>query len=245
VAVINQAMADRYWPGQEPLGRSFANADDPTHPALIVGVVRNLRMGQLYDPYDSVYFRPITQAYAGVATLQIKSSRGSQELVPEIREIVESLSPGVPIYGVRTMTEAIHGGNGLLPFELGASLAGGMGALGLVLALVGVYGLTSYAVSQRTQEIGIRMALGAQRLDILRAMVREGLVVTVSGLIVGLLAAFAVGRLVGDFLVGITPTDPTTYVGVSALLAAIVLLATYVPARRASGLNPIMALRHE
>jgi macrolide transport system ATP-binding/permease protein len=245
VAVINEAMADRYWPGEDPLGHSFANADDPKHPATIVGVVGNIRMGQLYDPYDSVYFRPITEAYAGVATLQIKSSRGPQELVPEIREIVESLSPGVPVYGVRTMTEAIHGGNGLLPFELGASVAASMGMLGLVLALVGVYGLTSYAVTQRTQEIGIRMALGAQRSDILRVMGGEGLIVTILGLTLGLLAAFAVGRLVGDFLVGITPTDPTTYVGVSGLLAAIVLLATYLPARRASRQNPIVALRHE
>jgi len=151
----------------------------------------------------------------------------------------------MPIYGVRTMMETLHGGNGLLLFELGASLAASLGLLGLVLALVGVYGLTSYAVSQRTQEIGVRMALGAQRCDILRVIGGQGFLVIATGLAAGSLVAFAVGSLVGDFLVGIAPTDPITYLGVSGLLATVALLATYVPVRRASRLDPIVALRHE
>jgi predicted permease len=245
VTVINRAMADRYWPGQDAVGRSFATAADPKHPATIVGVVGNVRMSDPFGPFELAYYRPITQSYEGVETLQIRSARSPQELLPEVRNIVQSLSPALPIYGVRTMTEVLHGGNGLLLFELGASLAATLGLLGLVLTLVGLYGLTSYAVSQRTQEIGIRMALGAQRHDILRAIGGQGLLVIAAGLAAGLVVTLTVGRLVGDFLVGIAPTDPITYVGVSAMLAAIALLATYVPVRRASRVDPIVALRHE
>jgi putative ABC transport system permease protein len=245
VAVINHAMADRYWPGQDPVGRSFAPAADPNHPLTIVGVAGNVRMNELYGPFELAYYRPITQSYEGVQTLQIRSARSPQELLPEVRNIAQSISPTIPIYGVRTMTEILHGGNGLLLFELGASLPAILGLLGLVLTLVGLYGLTSYAVSQRTQEIGIRMALGAQRHDILRVIGRQGFFVIVIGLTAGLLVALTVGRLVSDFLVGITPSDPITYGGVSALLAIVALLATYVPVRRASRVDPMVALRHE
>jgi putative ABC transport system permease protein len=245
VALINRAMADRYWPGQDPVGRSFATATDPNHPLTIVGVAGNVRMNELYGPFELVYYRPITQSYAGVETLQIHSGRSPQELQSEVRNIAQSVSPTIPIYGVRRMIEVLHGGNGLLLFELGASLPAALGLLGLALTLVGLYGLTSYAVSQRTQEIGVRMAFGAQPRDILRVIGRQGFLVIAAGLTTGLLVAFIVGQLVGDFLVGVAPTDPVTYLGVSVCLATIALLATYVPVRRASHLDPVVALRHE
>ena len=166
-------------------------------------------------------------------------------MVAEVRAIAQSLAPAIPVYGVRTMTEALHGGNGLLFFEIGASLAAGLGLLGLVLAIVGVYGVMSYSVSQRTQEIGLRIALGAQKRDILGMIGRQGAVIVASGLTVGILAALAVGRLVSDFLVGVTPSDPTTYVGVSILLATVACLATYIPTRRATKVDPMVALRYE
>jgi predicted permease len=245
VAVINQAMAQRYWPDQDVLGKSFATASDAKHPVTIVGVVQNHRMSQLYGPFEPIFYLPIAQNYSPVETLQIRSGQSAQTMVPAVRAIAQSLAPAVPVYGVRTMTQALHGGNGLLFFELGASLAAVLGLLGLVLAIVGVYGVMSYAVSQRTQEIGIRMALGAQRRDILSAVGRQGLVIVISGLTVGLLAAWSVGRLVSDFLVGIAPSDPITYLGVSALLAIVASLASYLPARRALQVDPIVALRYE
>jgi putative ABC transport system permease protein len=245
VAVINQVMAQRYWPDQDVLGKSFTTASDPKHPVTIVGVVQNHRMSQLYGPFEPIFYLPIGQNYSPVETLQIRSEQSAQILVPAVRSIAQSLAPAVPIYGVRTMTQALHGGNGLLFFELGAGLATVLGLLGLILAIVGVYGVMSYAVSQRTQEIGIRMALGAQRRDILSAIGRQGLAIVVSGLTVGLLAAWAVGRLVSDFLVGVEPTDPITYLGVSFLLAIVASLATYMPARRALHIDPIVALRYE
>jgi predicted permease len=245
VAVINQAMADRYWPGQEVLGKSFALSSDPKRPATIVGVVKNTRMSQLYGAFDPIFYLPVAQSYASTETLQIRSERSTQDLVGGVREIAQSLAPAIPVYGVRTMTVALHGGNGLLFFEVGAGLAAALGVLGLILAVVGVYGVMSYAVSQRTQEIGIRMALGAQRRDILRMIGRQGFVIVASGLAFGFVAALAAGRLVSDFLVGIGPSDPLTYAGVSLLLATIACLATYVPTRRATKVDPMVALRCE
>ena len=245
VAVINQAMADRYWPGQDVMGRSFSLTSDSKHSVTVVGVVRNSRMGQLYGAFEPIFYVPVAQGYVSTETLQIRSARSTQEMVSEVRAVADSLAPSIPIYGVRTMTEALHGGNGLLFFEVGASLAAALGLLGLILAIVGVYGVMSFAVSQRTPEIGIRIALGAQKGDILRMIGRQGAVIVASGLAVGLLAAFAVGRLVSDFLVGITPSDPVTYIGVLVLLAAVAFLATYIPTRRATKVDPMVALRYE
>ena len=245
VAVINQAMADHYWPGQDSLGKSFALTSDPKHPVTIVGIVQNSRMGQLFGAFEPIFYLPVAQSYVSTETLQIRSERSTQEMVGEVRQIAQSLAPAIPVYGVRTMTEALHGGNGLLFFEIGASLAAALGLLGLILAIVGVYGVMSYSVSQRTQEIGLRIALGAQQRDILRMIGRQGAVIVGSGLTVGLLTALAVGRLVGDFLVGITPTDPLTYVGVSLLLATVAAVATYLPTRRATKVDPMVALRYE
>jgi predicted permease len=245
VAVINQAMADRYWPRQDVLGKSFSLTSDPKHSVTVVGVVQNSRMGQLYGPFEPIFYLPVGQSYVSTETLQIRSERSTQETVSEVRAVADSLAPAIPIYGVRTMTEALHGGNGLLFFEVGASLAAALGVLGLVLAIVGVYGVMSYAVSQRTQEIGLRIALGAQKGDILRMIGRQGALIVASGLTVGLLTASAAGRLVSDFLVGITPSDPVTYLGVSILLATVALAATYIPTRRATKVDPMVALRYE
>ena len=245
VAVINQAMAEHFWPRQDPLGKSFTLTSGPKHPATIVGVVQNSRMNQLYGEFEPIFYLPAAQSYVSTETLQIRSERSAQDMVAEVRTIAQSLAPAIPVYGVRTMTEALHGGNGLLFFEVGASLAAALGLLGLILAVVGVYGVMSYAVSQRTQEIGVRMALGAQRRDILRMIGRQGAVIVASGLTVGLLAALAAGRLVSDFLVGIIPSDPITYVGVSLLLATIACVATYIPTRRATKIDPMVALRYE
>jgi len=245
VAVINQAMAEHFWPGQDPLGKSFSLTSDPKHPATIVGIVENSRMNQLYGAFEPIFYLPVAQSYASTETLQIRSERSVQDTVAEVRAIAQSLAPTIPVYGVRTMTEALHGGNGLLFFEIGASLAAALGLLGLILAVVGVYGVMSYAVSQRTQEIGVRMALGAQRRDILGMIGRQGAVIVASGLTMGLLAALAAGRLVSDFLVGITPSDPITYAGVSFLLATIACVATYVPTHRATKIDPMVALRYE
>jgi putative ABC transport system permease protein len=245
VAVINEAMASRYWPNQDPVGKHFTRNADPTHPIEIVGVVRNTRIEDLFGPFEEAFYVPHMQSYSSSETLQLRTAADPEALSPEVLAIVRSIAPTMPVSGVRTMERALRGVNGLLLFEFAAGLAGALGALGLGLAVVGVYGVMSYAVSRRTSEIGIRMALGAEPNQILAMICRQGLILIASGLLVGLLAAFAVGHLVSDFLAGVSPNDPITYVGVSVLLAVIALLASYIPAYRAMRIEPMVALRQE
>jgi predicted permease len=244
VALINQAMAEKYWHGQDPLGRQFSTSDDPTHPIQIVGVVHNFRMEDPYSPIEPAYFVPLTQHYFSTITLHLRSTGPESGVVREVLPIVDSLAPTMPVYA-SNMSEALNGLNGLFLFRLGAILTGILGALGLVLAIVGVYGVMSYTVSQRTHEIGIRMALGAQRGQILGLIGRQGIFVVSAGIVIGLLIAFAVGQLIRDFLVGIGPADGVTYLVVSTLLAAVAAAACLVPARRAIKVDPNAALRNE
>ena len=151
----------------------------------------------------------------------------------------------MPLVDVQTMAEALNTLNGLWLFKLGAGLAAAMGIVGLILAILGVYGVVSYTARRQTHEIGIRLALGAQPAQILKMIFRQGVLVVVPGTVVGVLAALAIARVVGGFLVGVNPTDPPTYGGVSIMLTIVALAASYIPARRATKVDPIVALRHE
>ena len=244
VALINDAMAEKYWHGQDPLGHQFFVPDDAKRPIQIIGVVRNFRMVDTYSPIEPAYFIPLTQHYFSTITLHLHTAAPDSNILREVLPIVDSLAPTMPVYA-SSMSEALNGINGLFLFRLGAILTGILGGLGLVLAIVGVYGVMSYAVSQRTQEIGIRMALGAQRGQILRLIGRQGILLVSAGIVIGLLLAFVVGQLVRDFLVGIGPADAPTYLLVSALLAAVAATACLIPARRAVNVDPIAALRSE
>ena len=242
VAVINQAMADKYWPKQDPVGRQFSVPDDPKHPIQIVGVIRNFRMVDPYSPIEPAYYVPLAQHYFSTMTLHIRSAVPGSGIAQQAVALVDSLAPAMPVY-VGSMSEALNGVNGLFLFRLGAILTGLLGGLGLVLAIVGAYGVMSYSVSQRTHEIGIRIALGAQRSQILSLVGRQGLWLVTAGLGIGLLLAFAVGQLIQDFLIGIGPLDAITYTGVSALLAIVAMAACLIPARRAVQTDPMLALR--
>jgi predicted permease len=243
VAVINEAMAQRFWPGVDAIGQSFKRNGDAQHPIAIVGVVKNSRIEDIYSPIGPAFYVPLSQAYTSAQTLQVRTVASSQSLAPEVLSIVRELAPTAPILSVRTMADVVR--NELFLFNLGARLTAALGLLGLTLAVVGIYGVMTYAIGQRTQEIGVRMALGAQRGTILWMVSRQGLVIVGTGLAIGLLLAIGVGRLVGDFLVGIGPTDPLTYATVSVLLSLIALAACYVPARRALQVEPTVALRYE
>jgi predicted permease len=245
VAIINQAMAERFWPHQDPVGKHFKRGGDANHSIEIVGVANNTRTTQLYGPFDERFYVPLAQDYSPLMTLQVRTDAAPEGMTRSVVEVIHSVSPTMPVFGVRTMARALHGLNGLLFFELGAALAGSLGLLGLALAVVGVYGVMSYSVSQRTQEIGIRMALGAQSGEVLAMISRQGGFIVAAGLALGVPVAFAAGHLVSDFLVDVTPSDPLTYVGVSLLLAAVALLAGYLPARRATRVDPMSALRSE
>jgi predicted permease len=245
VAIINEAMAARFWSNQDPIGKKFRRSGDHENQIEIVGVVKNTRLEALYGPFQEAFYLPFEQAYTSSQILQVRAAANPEAKSRELVGIIQSIAPTMPVYGVRTMTRALHNLNGLLLFQLGAALAGALGALGLALAVVGIYGVTCYSVSRRTAEIGIRMALGAEPGQVLRTIGRQGFILIAAGLAGGWLAAFAIGSLLGDFLVGVSPRDPATYVVVSLLLAAIALLASYVPARRATLIDPMAALRYE
>jgi predicted permease len=245
VAIINQAMAARFWPGTSPVGHLFTRASDPQHAIQVIGVARNSRIEDTYSSYGPAFYLPISQSYASAQTLQIRTNGLPKDAVPEVLAIIQQLAPAMPVLSVRTMTEAINGMNGLFVFNLGAELTGTLGLLGLTLGVIGIYGVMAYAVGRRTHEIGVRIALGAKRSDVLWMICRQGLVIIAAGIVIGCVAAMGIGRLLEDFLVGVGPTDLLTYSSLSLLLTFVALGACFIPARRATNVDPIVALRYE
>jgi len=245
VAVIDQTMANRYWPGQDPIGRRFSMTDGPGHPIEVIGIAKNAVENAIFFPDEPFFYVPFSQFYQPQATLQLRSTGATEPMAHEATDLIRSLEPAMPVFDVQPMTTALDTLNGFLMFQFAAVLAASLGILGLILAVVGVYGVISYAASQRTHEIGIRLALGAQPMQILKMIFRQGLVIVGAGVLAGILAAFAMARLVGNLLFGVPPGDLVTYVTASALLAIVALFACYIPARRAMRVDPMIALRYE
>jgi len=246
VGIVSEAMAKKYWPNQDPIGRQFSTGSDLTHPIEVIGVVHDVRYQGFSGPIDPYFYVPFRQHYIGnsLNTLEIRTAGDPLEFISEVERSIHNMAPALPVFEVKTLHEALYSPNGLLIFQVAAGLAGIMGTLGLILAIVGVYGVLSYVVSRRTAEIGIRMALGARRGDILRIVYRQGLWIVGIGLALGLAGAFAIAHLLGSMIV-VSATDPATYLSVSVLLAAIAMLACYIPARRAMYVDPMKALRTE
>jgi len=212
----------------------------------IVGVAKDARYTRGNGAFSNHFYMPLAQhpALGSLQALQVRTLGDPATMIPEIERTIHSLAPDLPVFEVKTMRQALYTLNGLLMFQLGASLAAVLGGLGLILSVIGVYGVISYTVSQRTQEIGIRMALGAQPGSILGLVLRQGVIIVGSGLVVGLAIALASSKLVGKFLV-VSGADPLTYFTVSTVLTLVALAACYLPARRSTKVNPIVALRHE
>jgi len=245
VAIVSEAMAKQFWPHQDPIGRKFKSSDAKNVQLQIIGISKDARFGSISGPIDPYFYIPVTQHAPPFATLQVRTAASPESMVSTVESQIASLAPGLPLFDVQTMDNALDTINGILLFQFGAVLAGVLGFLGLTLAVVGVYGVVSYSAGQRTHEIGIRMALGAQPGDVLKMVLRQGFVIVLAGVFVGLLLAFALARTVGNVLVGVTSTDPLTYVSVSLLLTAVALLACWIPARRAMRVDPMVALRYE
>jgi predicted permease len=246
VAVINQAMAQKFWPQENPLGKHFTTKDSVSKSIEVVGVVQNGRYKNVIeDPPEPFFYVPLAQQYMAYRTIHVRTSVPPESLQLQIEARIQELAPGLAVSQVQTMSTALQGINGFFFFRFGAQLTGTMGLLGLILAVVGVYSVVSYAAAQRTQEIGIRMALGAAPRDILNMVLRQSLSIVAIGLGVGLVAAFAGTRAIADLIVGIKPTDPVTFVSVIILLAVVALGACWVPAYRATRISPLSALRYE
>jgi predicted permease len=245
VAILNQRLADRLWPGEDPIGHHFTYGKANAEPVEVVGVARNGRYSEAMEDPRPYFYVPLTQNYQSVRVLHVRSAADPRTLGAALQREVQSLEPGLPVYNVQAMRESFNGINGFFLARLGAMFTSVLGMLGLLLAVVGVYGVVSYAVALRTQEIGVRMAMGAQRRNVLAMILRQGVTLAGYGLLLGLALSFALSRFLKSLLFEVSAADPLTYATVSALMLGITVLACYVPARRASAVDPLVALRYE
>ena len=242
VAIVNQSMANLLWPGQEALGKHFFIVVDATKYEVIgvVGTTVVANIGE--DPQPEAYF-PLRQQYSPFGTLVVRTAGAPAPLMGAVRAQINQLDPNLALTNGQTIEEAI--GQGLWASRMGAALLGVFGFLALSLASVGIYGVLSYSVSQRTSEIGIRMALGAEAKQVLALVLRQGMLLTVIGIVLGVSVALPVTRTASTLLYGVSPADPLTYLAITFLLTGVALLACYVPARRATRIDPLTALRFE
>jgi len=242
VAIINEAMAKAIWPGQEPLGKRFAIVKEPEL-LQVIGVVGTTVVGQIGEDPQPVAYLPMRQQYSPFATLVVRTNSNPEPLIGAVRAQVQQIDKNLAFTNAQTVQQIL--GQGLWAARMGAALLGLFGALALILASIGIYGVLAYSVAQRTSEIGLRMALGAQPRQVLGLVLRQGMLLAVIGAAVGVIVALPVARMAGNLLYGVSATDPLTYVGITLLLMAVALLACYLPARRATRIDPLIALRVE
>ncbi len=240
VAVINETLARRGWPDGDALGSTFLFRGQPT---TVVGVARDARYATLDEDVPGFVYLPLRQVWHPTQTLLVRSQRGEPEVMREVREMVLALDPALPSPPVATLKE--YTDLAVLPQRAGAFVTSGLGIAGLLLASIGLYGVMAFAVGRRTREIGIRVALGATRGSVLRLMLGHGLRLVLIGIASGLVLAAVAGRAIAPYLFAVSPVDPLAFVGMSAVLGAVALAASYLPARRAAAANPLDALRGE
>jgi putative ABC transport system permease protein len=244
VAIVNETMARRYWPNEEALGKRLRLSRRDGPQLEVIGIARDGKYRQyIEDPLPCI-FMPWNQQYRGRMTLVLHTTGDSSALAAALRRDVAMLDPNLPLYDLKTM-EAHLGGRLMLGPGLAASLLGTCSLIGLLLAAVGTYGVVTYTVMQGTRDIGIRLALGAQMRDVLVLAIWQGIKPVVIGATIGLAAAIGLTRLLRNLLFGVSATDPLTFAVVSLLLLLIALLACYLPARRATKVDPMVALRFE
>ena len=242
VAIINQTAARRFWPGQSAIGRRVIVGRPPFDQArVVVGIVKDSKYRRLTEEVRPAVFSPFFQSYRGDMTLHVRTTGEPATMLAAVRREAQALDPSLPLYNAKTLEE--QKGSSLYTSRMAATLLTMFGVLALLLAAVGLYGVMAYTVNRRTHEIGIRLALGAQAREVRRLLMVEGTAIMTIGLLLGLGAALAGARLVESFLYGVRPNDPIAFAGAALLLAAVTVLANYLPARRASRTDPMIALR--
>ena len=240
VLIVSETMARRYWPKGGALGGKVRLGKEELE---VVGIARDIKYSQLAEPPRAYMYFPLGQRFTGAVVLHVRSAAAPGAVLASIRTVVRGLDANLPIFDARTFVE--HMQTSVFAQKMGANMLGAMGALALILAAVGLYGVIAYAVSQRTQEMGIRLALGAAPGDLLRMVLRHGLMLTTIGLAIGLALSFAASGVMRSLLPGIAPRDPLTFVGVPLVLMAIAAAAALIPARRAGAVDPVVALRNQ
>ncbi len=260
VILINKRAAERFWPAENPIGKRlrFLSGADGEQPSwlTVVGVTANARLDDMVSPpYPEVYVPALQnpefmgegsgllRAHMMYITVVLRTHQDLAGIVPQVRQAVQSFDRGLPISQIQTMDDAVELATAQPRFEMW--LLAAFGALAMILAAVGIYGVMNYAVSQRTREIGIRMSLGAGRSEILQMVISQGMKQAIAGILTGIAAAVLLSRLMVQMLFGVQPTDPFTFLGVSAVLTLTALAAIAIPARRALRVEPVVALRSE
>jgi predicted permease len=243
VAVISETMARRFWPGEDPVGKRIRSA--PTAPWItIIGIVNDVRQFELNaDPKPQMYLSYEQAGLFAPRDLVVSTDVEPLSLAATVRKTVWEIDKDQPVSNIRTMDDILSESIGRQRFSV--LLLGIFAALAMILAAVGLYGVMSYSVAQRTREIGIRMALGAQRRDVLKMVIGQGLKLVLIGVLIGLVAAFILTRVMTSLLFGVSATDPTTFITISLVLVSVAVLASYIPARRATRVDPMIALRYE
>jgi putative ABC transport system permease protein len=250
VMLINESFVKHYFPNENPLGRRIR---PPTPPRIwqnqrfasfeIVGVVRDVKLAGLDAPSEPAYYLPASQSPLEDMTLLIHTTVDPISIAGAVRQAVWSIDPNQPLSNITTLEKDVD--DSIAPRRLNMLLMGVFGGLAMVLSAVGIYGLLSHAVTQRTQEMGIRMALGAQAGDVLKLVLKQGMMLSLAGVGIGLVGAFALTRLMRGLLFGVGPNDAITFIVVAGVLTIVALLACYIPARRATKVDPLIALRYE
>ena len=244
VAIVNETFARRMFPGRDAIGGRF-NFDGPDKPYFeVIGVAGDGKYNSLGEDWKPAFYQPLLANYSSNTTLVARTATANPEsTIVGLRNELLRLDPTLPVYNAKTLSE--HMSLPLFPFRMAATVLGSFGVLAIVLAAIGIYGVMSYVVAGRTREVGVRVALGASRSDVLLLIMRQGMSLALIGVVVGLVLAFGAAQLLVKLLLGVSPADPLTFGGVAVLLALVAALACYVPARRAMKVDPLVALRYE
>jgi predicted permease len=253
VLIIDETMAKKLFPNRDALGQhvryTLPPSDGSANEFIIVGIVSEHRHEVLDSDTPKRIFAPLAQAYSGGVILQVRLARDDRaavtSMIPVLRQTLREVDPNMPILRIEPFENIVEKNVGLWAIRFGAILFGIFGGVALLLAIVGVYGVKAYAVARRTREIGIRMALGADRGDVFALIMRQGALQTAFALGIGLLLALALGRILAQMLYEVSPSDPLALIGASVLLGLAALLACFFPARRAMRVTPMTALRTE
>ena len=246
VAIINQTMADKMWPKEDPLGRRFRSAGDTAAPWFtVIGITRDIKTSEIEneEPQPAAFTSYPYQATPNTGITIRTATADPAQVMTAVRREIRASDPIIPVFEVQTMQTRRE--EGYWQYNLFSGMFSVFGAVALLLAAVGVYGVISYGVSQRTHEIGVRMALGARGRDVLGMVVGQGVMLTVTGVVLGLIGAFGVTRVIGSMLFDVSPTDPLSFIGIAVFLTTVAAIASYIPARRAMAVDPVTALRYE